>query len=327
MPPIEPSLRGTLLTSASAVALSVSASGASAQTPANVTLWVEGALFWTGGGNFSVPSPVGLAFPGISFKPGSGTEGAAGFDYRWSGPWHVVADVRYGQTKTVAAGVSSFNAVPFQPSPFVTALLTTTTAANGTEKESHLVADFMVGRDLGVGSNAPQVQFGIRIADLHASAQVNEFGKQTFYSSHVFPPSITTAHAASGTWNSRFFGAGPRLALTGSVPIIGFWSLDYLGGVALLIGDRSSSFSVMTNGVGGLGLVGVSTGSTNTLTAVANADVWAALSYTFTPTVKVSGGIRADYYVDPLVSYNFVGTLQNIDRLFWGPFVRLTGRF
>jgi len=60
---------------------------------------------------------------------------------------------------------------------------------------------------------------------------------------------------------------------------------------------------------------------------VVNADGWAALSYTFTPSFKVSGGIRADYYANALVSYDFAGNLQNIDRLFWGPFVRLTGKF
>jgi hypothetical protein len=330
MPPIQPSLRGTLLTSASAVALSVSASGASAQTapatpPPTWSVWVEGALFWTGGGSFNVPSPAGIGFPGSAFKPPDGVEGAAGFDYRWAGPWHVVADVRYGRSRTATANSGIFNAVPFFTNG-TTILLTTTTASSGTEKESHLVADFMVGRDLGVGSNAPELLFGIRVADLHATAHVNEFGKQTFYSSGVFPPTITTAQSASGTWSSRFFGAGPRLALTGSAPIAGFWSLDYQGGAAVLIGDRSSNFTVTTNGVFGPGVVNVFTGNTNSLAAVVNADGWAAVSYRFTPNVKVSGGIRADYYIAPLASYNFA-TLQNIDRLFWGPFVRLTGNF
>jgi len=327
MPPIQPSLRGTLLTSASAVALSVSASGASAQTVAGTTLslWVEGAAFWTGGGSFNVPSPAGIAFPGTQFKPQNGIEGAAGFDYRWAGPWHVVADVRYGRSRTATANTGTFSAVPFFRSG-TSVLLTTTTASSGNEKESHLVADFMVGRDLGVGSNAPELLFGIRVADLHATAYVNEFGKQTFYSSGVFPPVMTTMQSASGTWSSRFFGAGPRLALTGSVPITGFWSLDYLGGAAVLIGDRSSNFTVTTNGIPFPGVAAVFAGNTNTLTAVVNADGWAALTYKFTPNVKVSGGVRADYYIAPLVSYNFTG-LQNIDRLFWGPFVRLTGNF
>jgi len=201
MPPIQPSLRGTLLTSASAVALSVSASSASAQTAgtgaAPLSVWVEGALFWTGGGSFTVPSLPGFGFPGSIFHPAHGAEGAAGFDYRWSGPWHVVADVRYGQTKTITANSATFSSSPFFFGPPTPIIQTTSTASSGTERESHLVADFMVGRDLGVGSNAPQVQFGIRVADLHASAHVNDMGQRTFYSSGTFPPTITAAQSAS----------------------------------------------------------------------------------------------------------------------------------
>jgi hypothetical protein len=327
-----PSLRGTLLTSASAVALSVSASGASAQTappataPGTWSVWIEGAPFWTGGSSFNVPSPAGVAFPGTAFKPSNGIEGAAGFDYRWAGPWHVVADVRYGRSKTVNASAGAFFSSPVFFGPSTPIIQTVTTASSGSEKESHLVADFMVGRDLGVGSNAPELMFGIRVADLQATAHVNEIGKQTFYfelrlSAEHHHRAIGLRHLVEPLFRRRSATGADR-----SVPIAGFWSLDYLGGAAVLIGDRSSSFTVTTNGVFGPGLVTVAAGNTNTLAAVVNADGWAALSYAFTPSVKVSGGIRADYYVAPLVSYNF-GTLQNIDRLFWGPFVRLTGRF
>ena len=297
-------------------------------TPSTTSVWVEGALFWTAGPSISVPALAGAAFPGLTFKPPSGYEGAAGFDYRWPGQqfWHVVADVRYGHTKTATASASSFAATPFSPFGSPTAiLLTTTTAASGTEKESHLVADFMIGRDLGVGSNTPQLQFGIRVADLKASVQVSETGKRTFYSSNIFPGTITTAQSASGIWSTSFFGAGPRLALTGGVPISGFWVFDYSGGLAVLIGDRRSSFTTTSSGALFPGMSALATGSTSTLTAVINADGWAALSYLFTPNVKVSAGIRADFYANPLV--NFTGTLQDIDRLYWGPFVRLTGTF
>jgi hypothetical protein len=327
MPPIQPSLRGALLTSASAVALSVSGSAAYAQnatptTPQTVSLWVEGALFWTTGGSFNVPLIPGLVPPITAFNPNTGIEGAAGFDYRFPGNqlWHIVADVRYGRTKTATGNSSTFSSSFFHKYGSLIQQ-TNSTASNGVEKESHLVVDFMAGRDLGVGSNAPELQFGVRVADLRASALVNESGKATFYSSHVFPPTVTTAQTAVTTFSSRFFGAGPRLAAAGNVPITSFWSFDYSGGIALLFGERMSNFY----SAGTFGTLAI---NTNTIAFVFNADAWAAVSYAITPNLKASAGIRGDYYNSPLMSYDInTGGSVNIDRLFWGPFVRLTGAF
>jgi hypothetical protein len=66
--------------------------------------------------------------------------------------------------------------------------------------------------------------------------------------------------------------------------------------------------------------------------AVFNADVSAALSYTFTPRAKLSAGMRFDGYWGALrtLNTNFTGStigLHNEDRFFWGPFLRLTGAF
>jgi hypothetical protein len=328
MPPIQPSLRGTLLTSASAVALSVSGSATYAQNaapapPQTVSIWVEGAAFWTTGGSFNVPLVPGIGPPITAFNPKTGVEGAAGFDIRWPGNqlWHIVGDVRYGRTKTVTGHSSTFFSSLINPTNNVFVLQTSSTASSGTEKESHLVADFMIGRDLGVGSNAPELQFGVRVADLRASARVNTLLKTTFYSSNVFPPSITATATAVTSFSSRFFGAGPRLAATGKVPITGFWSFDYSGGIALLFGERKSNF-LLSGAFGPLAI------NTNTTAFVFNADGWAAISYALTPNLKASAGVRGDYYNSPLMSYDInTGGSVNIDRLFWGPFVRLTGAF
>jgi len=312
-----------LLTGASAFALSVSASSAHAQavgspngTPATLTVWAEGALFSTGGGSFNVPALPGLAAPFISFNPKSGYEGAVGFDYRWpSQQWHFVFDFRYGRTGTATGNSSTFKT--FGTSFGVP--LTSATSSHATERETHLVADFMIGRDLGVGSGTAQVQFGIRVADLWASAQVQESGQRTFYSHFS---TVTAMQTATGDWSSRFFGAGPRLAITGAVPIVGLWSFDYSGGIAGLIGDRSFNASVSNSAGPGFAA------SYNNSVFVFNADGWAALSYLFTPNYKLSGGIRGDFYTAALTTYNVnTGGLENIDRLYWGPFIRLTGTF
>jgi hypothetical protein len=322
MPPIQPSLRGSLLTGASALALSVAGSGAQAQvagtpkeTPPTLALWVEGALFWTGGGSFNVPALPGLTAPYMSFNPRDGYEGAIGLDYRWPNQsWHFVFDARYGRTGTANAQNSFFQTTGSGGS--------TVGNSHGSEHESHLVADFMIGRDLGLGTGAVQFQFGIRVADLSATAQVQEAGTRTFYSfgcSCVLPG----AQTATGDWTSRLFGAGPRLALIGAVPIAGSWTFDYGAGIAELLGTRSFDASVTSVGGGPTFFT-----KFDTTAWIFNADGSAALSYWLTSHYKVSAGVRGDFYKNALTTYNLnSGGFENVDRLFWGPFLRLTGAF
>jgi hypothetical protein len=227
---------------------------------------------------------------------------------------HFIFDIRYGKTGTATGNSSTFKT--FGTSFGVP--LTSAASSQATERETHLVADLMIGRDLGLGSGTAQVQFGIRVADLWASAQVQESGQRTFYSHFS---SVTVAQTATGDWSSRFFGAGPRLAFTGAIPIVGFWSFDYSGGIAGLIGNRIFNASVSNS-------AGPFAASVNSMGFVFNTDGWAAISYLFTPNYKLSGGIRADYYNAALTTYNVsTGGLENIDRLYWGPFIRLTGAF
>src|SRR4029077_16032667 len=82
----------------------------------------------------------------------------------------------------------------------------------------------------------------VRVADLRASAHVNTLLKATFYSSNVFPPSVTATATAVTRLSSRLSGEGPTLAAPGNVPITGFWAFDYSGGIALLFGERKSNF-------------------------------------------------------------------------------------
>ena len=103
-----------------------------------------------------------------------------------------------------------------------------------------VIADLMIGRDLGVGTNRPELQFGLRVADLRAAAQAQQTGQSTTnrkrpYDFLFFPPGPLTAVLAreivhnpvprlfpvlpDGTVNS--FGVGPRLAVAGAIPIQG----------------------------------------------------------------------------------------------------------
>lgn len=354
MPPIQPSLRGSLLTGASVFALSVSASAAQAQSisrrevappPFNPTfkIWGEGTLLNTAGGAFNGASLPGLP-ASTTFSPRAGFEGALGFDYRWDRSWHFVFDIRYGKSRTTTRTTGSSSSTIFTTfgiplgSPFTgyTGFRVNTQAdsstARTTQRESHLVANFMIGRELGLGLGAfrPDVQFGVRIADLRAAAtsQINNqstLTSTTFYSGttlNIVDQTITTTGtSAFASWKSRFFGIGPRAAIAGGVPISGAWSFDYGGGIAGLIGNRTFNASVF--GTAGSFAIGQS-GSA----FVFNADAMAALSYSFSTQFKVSGGLRGDYYRSALSSFNVsTGAISNIDRLYWGPFVRLTGAF
>jgi len=315
--------------------------------PSTLQLWIEGAAFFGAGGSYNVPFLLpGLGGPYTSFNPQNGFEFAFGADYRPQGtPYHYVFDFRYGRTGTAtgnASGSSFSTTTTSSLGPFFISTQTITdtnsSASQVTRKwEDHLVADLMVGRDIGIGSNRPELLFGIRVADLHASAsallnsQTNTTTTiiRTFKTDSVFfaVPTNTTVTSSTTTqsifarWNSRFFGAGPRVNLTGTAPIAGAWSFEYSGGVAALFGDRSIGINVLTNNIGVSALY-------SEPALIMNADAIAALSYAFTPHYKITAGLRADYYNTAIKTYDVnTGGFVNVDRLFWGPFVRLTGSF
>jgi hypothetical protein len=192
----------------------------------------------------------------------------------------------------------------------------------------------MIGRDMGLGVNKPELEFGVRIADLHAAARALQSVQSnttintltTFYAGSIQTrtgsQSLSTSSTNMARWNSEFFGVGPRVAVAGAIPIQGSWSFDYSGGVAALIGDRSFNVG-MWNSAG----PGFAANYGNTV-FVFNADGFAALSYKFTPNLKASVGIRADYYNSALKTYDInTGGIASLDRVYWGPFVRLTGSF
>lgn len=277
---------------------------------------MEGGLFQTGGAGMNLPMLPGLGAPFTAVGPEGGYYGAAGFDYDYGGSWHVVGDVLYGWSRKAAASAHKHFFTSFGDGYFSS----TNSSQSETERESHFVADLMIGRDFGLGSSTAQFQYGIRVADLAATANVNQ-AATSFFSSFIRGAG-SGASTASGTFRARFFGAGPRLALTGDVPLSGVWSVDYLVGVAELAGTRSTSYDVTrTTGA-------PASGNSSSVGLIFNADGWAALSYALTPAYKISTGIRADYYADVLSTYDVsINGTRNIDRLFWGPFIRLTGKF
>jgi hypothetical protein len=289
-----------------------------------LTIWLEGGGFWTGGGdhnaifhNDDYYDPE--AHEVNRMKPQVGWEIAFGADYRIAAsPWHVSFDLRYGQAHAKDKKFFGSNSSDgFQGNNFE-------------EHESHMVADFMIGRDFNLGIGQSQIKVGVRVADLRATQLASGFVTASTFGD----PSNS---AFSDKWRSRFLGIGPRAAIDGSVPLGGPWAFDYMAGVAVLFGDRKLERTFAATGNSGCDSCNFATGFTksyNDSGSVFNVDASGALSYWFTPRAKLSAGVRVDSYWNAIrtLSPNWndqsvANQVINVDRVFWGPFGRLTGTF
>ena len=140
----------------------------------------------------------------------------------------------------------------------------------------------------------------------------------------------TAAAAISLDERSQFLGVGPRAAIDGTMPLGGPWGIDYMGGVAVLFGEHrlNTTAQVVSSGsfFGPTGIFSVNNTSTSN-NPVFNADASAALSYSFTQHVKLSAGFRFDGYWKALRTFDANGNPVDVDRFYYGPFLRLTGKF
>ena len=276
-----------------------------------LAVWVEGSAFSTGGSDvwFGDPTDVG--------RVKWGREGAVGFDYRFAvTQWHVSAQFRYG---SAAANAEAFS----RRGTFLVSGSSTTKKfpALGTgsfsSRETHWLADFAAGRDIGLGVGQTQLKFGVRIADLQAKTTGEGSADVPLTLRFHGPVAVRTFSLDP---NSRFTGAGPRAGLEGMVPLGGAWSFDWLGGAALLFGSRSLDVGV-AGSAANFGIVGVDVSDNATLF---NVDAQAGLSYWFAPNAKLTGSYRFDGYWGELKTINSAGAVANADRLFYGPTLRFT---
>jgi hypothetical protein len=291
------------------------------------TMFIEGAAFRSAGDKLFLPGSSFItgffdfgegfeSFPGVSglgSKPRWGWEAAGGIDYQFAcSPWHVSVDFRYGQAKSKTKNASLYLSYPFYD------------YASGQlkHKEQHWAADFMVGRDVGLGSGKSQLKVGVRVADLRAKTTAN--GSISYYYNYAY--GYVTA-AGSLRQTSKFLGVGPRIALEGSIPFVqqGPLAIDYSVGAAALWGERKLSLNAAatTFCCGSF----AASFSSNKDGVIPNVDASLALAYSMTPNSKISVGYRFDGYWDVLRTFNKNGSIVNADRFFHGPFVRVTGTF
>src|SRR5664280_387654 len=310
------SLRAALLVSASVMSLAAASPEVrAADLPARpmytkaapiepTPLWtwyLEGGAFNTSGGTL-----FGLA----ETKARPGWEGAVGLDYRIAAtPWHISAQFRYGKSRERNSAVSGYFTAPGIGYGYGA-----TVNGNLNHKESHAVADFAVGHDIGIGTGQAQLKFGVRVVDLSAKSTLT---------GTLYVPTIEGSNSGPGviSFESRFVGAGPRGSIEGSQPIAGAWAIDYMGGVAYLYGTRSLNVTASAPGLGS-GAFGISD-----VTGIFNADASLGMSYGFSRTAKLTAGYRYDGYWGAMKMFDSNLNVVNNDRAYYGPFLRFTGAF
>jgi len=340
-------LRTMLYAGLSLAALSIAAPANAADLPVKAVpvplpgqtlLWLEGGAFWVP--SDPIPFQTGFAALFGNGVDGNGGAGrvppsnvgwdiAAGFDHRFVGTrWHVNAEGRYGQNKGQAAATESFFfAAGFGGGVAINAPVTT----QANLKEYHWQADAGVGYDIVTGPSSLQLKFGVRVAQISATTTTNSNLPGTFTT-----PGGIVPFTVSNTTDVRrtFLGAGPRVGIDGSVPLVGGWSLDYKADGAWLFGntkidsDGSSSISVVVPPV-----AIVAAGIPNsTLWSkqinVVNVDVQAGIGYWITPYMKLAVSYRVDAFLDPLrAAPDDTLPARSIDRVYHGPKATLTARF
>jgi len=165
----------------------------------------------------------------LSYRPGAG-------------PWSVIADFRYGKTNT---GTTRLHAqedaqparciVPglpvcdptyagFNPAALKTGINASDSSAR--EREEHQLADFAVGRDVGLGLFArgrSTLSGGLRYAQLKSTtaAQMDGVPDLTFYDGWIFGNATLHHYGASIDASREFKGVGPEVTWSASQHLLG----------------------------------------------------------------------------------------------------------
>lgn len=309
--------------------------------PGKLNIWAEGGAVWSGGDPLVVTSSgIISGLPAnFSLVPKVGWDVDSGFDYRFADSlWHVGADVQYGQSRVSNSAATS---LALSESNFVLAL---SQAATGTDDETHWLADFTVGRDLGVGKDAMEIKGGIRIAQITADTgdSGNLSATETATGGAGIPTvgggtthTLAISELGNEMLNSSFFGAGPVIGAQGAAPIWGPLELDYRADGAVLIGDQrlvqttTSSLSI-SPAVATTTVPFSNTGPTvlsNKTVGVFNGDIEAGLAYWVNPHLKVTASYRLDAFFGALRTVDASGNVVNVDRYYQGPRLGLNATF
>ncbi|HTO40301.1 MAG TPA: hypothetical protein VL026_04940 [Rhizomicrobium sp.] len=296
----------------------------------------------------SIQRPPRYAFGGegkITFMP----EGS---------DWSLVAAIRYGRsngakhahqqtTEVRQSGKALKNDDPW----YVT--LTNFGDTASSHKQSQIIADFMVGRDVGLGllggNNAATIDFGVRFAQFNASSTTTLRDKpDTFIERIPQPPTFffpswhkynTNAHNhsfyAHNEVRRSFSGIGPTLSMNGSQALVGdinedAITFDWGVNAAVLFGRQKVKGSHKTTGIymGNFAAPPISRYSNPTkfntrsrTVVVPNVGGFAGFSARYT-NAKLSVGYRADFFFGAMDGG--IDARDTRNRSFHGPFATVS---
>jgi hypothetical protein len=287
--------------------------------------------------------------PFANLAPGAGWESALGFDHRLAGceataaplpvkanpascgwsPYHISGQFRYGQNN----GVSDPFTHALSAFTLGSGLATASGVANAIGsaslgREDHWLVDFAIGRDFALGSGTTQAKLGVRVAEITSTA-TGAGALQGCANSSVnsFPVCTQVTGNTSFQSRSQFLGVGPRLGIDGSQPLAGSWAFDYLGGLAVLFGNRSFNatqtlFATVVTAAPPITLNSLTALSLSNTVAVFNLDVQAGISYWLTSNFKLTVSYRFDGYWNALTIIEPDGGLGSQGRFYYGPMLR-----
>jgi iron complex outermembrane receptor protein len=366
-------IRQTLLATVSALVLVAAVPEAAlAAGKDRPTVWIEGGWHFesiTGDADTFAPpldaSTVASGFPSLTAVENElgrtyGAEGSISFQPHGS-DWVFTASARYGRTRTTRRLINQKTIVgpqlkqtTFQSGGLVVVPVTPTFPAYATHNiknyESHAIADFQVGKDVGIGllgrGTDTVISFGARYAQMNASSKGNSFadpnavfeqaklpiGPKYFY----YVRALHHASAASMERSDSLHALGPSLSLKNTTGLLGTVddgqiALDWGVNAALLFGRQKAKTSHHSTvryfaGVSGTAIQSVHTYAPVTRTrsrmvTVPNVGGFAGLSYRFT-NAKISAGYRADFFFGAKDSG--LETRSTADVVFHGPFATIS---
>ncbi len=297
-------VRKALLATGSVAALALAmGQQARAQAPVMPAWWVS----LEGGYQFVNGDAIDLPVMGtrVSLSPDDGLTGRLHFGGKLDTTgWTGAVGVTYGKSKTdnfssnlgysgeyaVFDGLSSYGMVKAE------------------YDEWRLMLDFEIGRDVGLGGSASARVFGgVRFAkfDGHGHGMADYYYNGEYYN-------------LNGSTDHSFTGVGPRAGIDAWVPIAPNLDLDVSAAGAVLFGRRKLSYTVSYYYAG----PSYSDSETDSAT-VPNVEASAALTYSVTPNFKISGGYRVEQFWNVMPTVES-GGIKDDNRLFHGPFLRLT---
>jgi|SRR6185437_7416431 hypothetical protein len=275
--------------------------------------------------------------------------------------WSLSADVRYGRSngakhlhqQTTEVRKSGVHLLTDDP---VYVRLTGFGDTASAHKASYLVADFVAGRDVGLGlwrgSSSATVDFGVRFVQFTAKSSTtlrelpDPFIERVPQPPNPFLPNqhkyTTNSHhhsfyAQSSVWHS-FSGVGPTISMSGSQafagnPDEGELSFDWGANGAVLFGrqkvhgSHKTTGEYFTNHFTAFGFAPKSSYSTPKPVArtrsvvVPNVGGFAGLSFRRS-NAKVSFGYRADFFFGAMDAG--IDARHTEDMSFHGPFAKIS---